>query len=461
MSSEIQNRVSSLSNLQKGLLRQRLLIQINKGEEAYVHKRLVAFIKPNKQESKLTEAELRLYAEGKLPQYMVPSAFQFVESFPLNSNGKVDKQALSGTVDSIECDHSSPSLMPDCLGDEAQRLKQIWQQYLGRKDIGYNDDFFQIGGDSLLAIQMIGAASKSGIEIKVSDFFSQPTISALVSIARKEKPDATVSGKVNHERSELIIPLRTEGSLPPLFLVHELASTIFMYRELTRYLPEDQPVYAIQPASIHFENIGEMARRYYREIRKTYPDGPFHIGGYCFGGHVAFEMACQESETGNPPLYLVIIDGMLMDLVRYRPKYLWEFLKRQTPASIARRLNVKSRDLLKRLKRVLLEGSGFKDEVTDRYDISGLPDELQGRITLNFRAQRDFRPQKHSGDMTLITTPSIYSEIDPYTGWDRVVKGKISVHCVNAGHNSIMNEPHIQETGKCISKDLLKFSRIM
>jgi thioesterase domain-containing protein len=183
------------------------------------------------------------------------------------------------------------------------------------------------------------------------------------------------------------------------------------------------------------------------------------VGGYCFGGAVGFEIArLVESREGKAP-HLVVIDGMFPNLVRYRLKYLIGFLQRETPASLCRRFLKKIAVFYNRLKRfVKRERTNMKSEAEDTLELSILPGQLQDMAKENYRALRDYTPKKYQGSMTLITTSSIYSEIDPFTGWDRIVKGEIQTNRIDAGHGSIMEEPKIMEVGKSISVHLRKIN---
>ena len=100
----------------------------------------------------------------------------------------------------------------------------------------------------------------------------------------------------------------------------------------------------------------------------------------------------------------------------------------------------------------------MKSEAEDTLELSILPGQLQDMAKENYRALRDYTPKKYQGSMTLITTSSIYSEIDPFTGWDRIVKGEIQTNRIDAGHGSIMEEPKIMEVGKSISVHLRKIN---
>ncbi|NET02965.1 MAG: amino acid adenylation domain-containing protein, partial [Sphaerospermopsis sp. SIO1G1] len=140
------------------------------------YKRLVAYIVA---ETELSTSELRQYLKGRIPEYMVPSAFVYLDCLPLTANGKIDRRALPApTLDTeIEIKYVAPKT------ETESKLVEIWQQVLGIEKIGINDNFFTLGGDSILSIQIIAKAKQQGIEITIKQLFANPTIAELGAVA--------------------------------------------------------------------------------------------------------------------------------------------------------------------------------------------------------------------------------------------------------------------------------------
>jgi phthiocerol/phenolphthiocerol synthesis type-I polyketide synthase E len=112
-----------------------------------------------------------------------------------------------------------------------------------------------------------------------------------------------------------LTPIRTGGSKPPLFCMHGAGGTVMMYRDLSRHLGDDQPFYGLQSQGLDgscspLTNIEEMAAVYVKEIRRVQPHGPYFIAGYCMGGTVAFEVAQQLLQLGEPIAMLALFDTM-------------------------------------------------------------------------------------------------------------------------------------------------------
>ena len=181
--------------------------------------------------------------------------------------------------------------------DEIERkLIKIWEELLGVKPIGVKDNFFDLGGHSLLATRLIARIEKTLGTVSLSNLFQSPTIESLARELRQKKKAK--------EDSALVL-FRNGGSRPPLFL-HGGSF------ELSRYLGEDQPCYGIRPHGQDGRKapatVEEMAADYLKQIRGVQPQGPYLIGGFSFGGLVAYEMAQQLRQSGQEVGLLVLID---------------------------------------------------------------------------------------------------------------------------------------------------------
>ena len=226
---------------------------------------------------------IREFLRVKLPDYMIPSSFVMLENLPLTANGKINYQALPTASDSNRRDEAG------YVGgrDEVERkLVRIWEELLGVRPIGVKDNFFDLGGHSLLATRLIARIEKTVGSVSLSSLFQSPTIESLAQELRQKKKAK--------EDSALVL-FETE-SRPPLFL-HGASF------ELSRYLGDDQPCYGIRPHGQDGrkapDTVEDMAADYLKQIRGVQPQGPYLIGGFSFGGLVAYEMAQQLRQSGR------------------------------------------------------------------------------------------------------------------------------------------------------------------
>jgi len=226
---------------------------------------------------------------------MMPSAFVALSELPKTPNGKVDRKALSA-LDQTQVESKQNSPAPRNFLEV--RLGIIWEKALGIHPVGIRDNFFNLGGHSLLAVQVLSQIKKHmGKEIPVADFFKSPTIEQLADIIQQEEWSSPFS---------LVFAFQPFGTVPPFFCIHGGAA------DVATYLGSDQPFYGALPhgydGKLFPPTVEEMAGEYIKEIRTLQPKGPYFIGGYSFGGMVAFEIALQLKKQGEKTGLLVLID---------------------------------------------------------------------------------------------------------------------------------------------------------
>ena len=263
-------------------------------------KRLVAYVVLHKGPTH-TNVDLRGYATKKFPSYMVPSTFVQLESFPLTPNGKVDRLALPAP-ESVRPPTEESFVAPTSM--VAHRLKQIWEELLDVRPIGMRDNFFHIGGHSLLAAKLVARIEQElGKRISLETLFAAPTIEQLVLAMQTEQ-----------EKSSRIplVPVQASGSKAPFFYLHGAwDSDAFYCFQLSKRLGPDQPFYALPPYDFTglqvAPSIEEMATAHIQSIRTVQPQGPYLLGGFCNGGLIAYEMARQLVMQGEKIECLVLV----------------------------------------------------------------------------------------------------------------------------------------------------------
>ena len=252
----------------------------------------------------LKTQEVRSFLQDRLPNYMMPNAFVFLETMPLTPNGKLDRRALPAPDTSRQSD---AIVRP--TNDVEAKLVQIWSEVLKINPLGIEDNFFELGGHSLLAVKLIGEIERQfNRQLPLTVLVESPTIQQLA-ITLKASPSDRIFSP--------IIKLKTGNSQTPLFLVHDADGETILYQNLASYLKPEQTVYGIRPpiqsgsgAPMLPTRISEMAEYYVKEIRKVQPKGAYLIGGLCAGGVLAFEIACQLQAEGEEVPLVAIIDAV-------------------------------------------------------------------------------------------------------------------------------------------------------
>jgi amino acid adenylation domain-containing protein len=258
---------------------------------------LVAYLVPSAKPEPTTTS-LRNALRKTLPDYMVPTAFVMLNALPMTPHGKVDRQALP----KVRLDRS---YLPPRNPVEAH-LAQIWEFILGVSRVGIQDDFFELGGNSMLAVRvMYHIESVFAKRLPISTFFSAATVKDLAELIPQPDSEKSLSP---------LIEVQGRGSRRPFFFLHgHYNGGGFYCLQLARHLGDEQPFYALQPLGRQGDSLPAtieiMAKSYVEILRTVQPEGPYMLGGYCNGGLIAFEMARQLQACGETVELLAIVDA--------------------------------------------------------------------------------------------------------------------------------------------------------
>lgn len=268
------------------------------------NKQIVAYIVPR--DLQLTAEALRNFVAKRSPSYMVPSCFVMVDAIPKTPNGKVDRKKLP----SPEANGLSRPPHIEPRNPTESELVSLWKNLLNVDVVGVRDDFFQLGGDSLMATRLaVTIRNKFGRELPLARMLSAPTIEALGAYI-----DGTLQ-KVETLPSSVILLKSGGDSLPPLFLTPPASGSPACYASLVSAIQGDRAVYGFEaPGLVKGKPVRcfkAVARKYVEALVVVQPEGPYHMAGWSLGGPVAFEMACQLREAGHAVAYLGMIDAAL------------------------------------------------------------------------------------------------------------------------------------------------------
>lgn len=280
-------------------------------------KRLLGYVVPH--DGELDREALGYYLSSKLPQYMIPALWVELNQLPLTSNGKIDRKALPEVNAS---DISNKNFVAPSNFVEKQ-LCDIWQDIFELEQVGIHDNFFELGGDSLISIKIVSWAKRMGYALQPKDLFlyqnieklSKAIIAQSENLIKEKKQEPAVQHTNTTFKS--LIPVQTQGSKTPLYLVCGGGGTVFKFKQFIELLDVNQPVYVLQqPAGIKDlhdfpVDIKGNAARYVAEILIQNPNGPYSLAGHCLGGIVAFEMAKQLDLMGKKVELLALFDTIV------------------------------------------------------------------------------------------------------------------------------------------------------
>jgi thioesterase domain-containing protein/acyl carrier protein len=182
-------------------------------------------------------------------------------------------------------------------------LRSLWEEVLRVAPLGVEDDFFALGGDSLGAASLFAAIETDlGVQAPLSILLEQSTISRLAAVVASGRAGA----------GAVLVPLRSSGSAPPVFCIHPAGIEVFVYRDLVEALGPEQPVYGLRAGWIDAADppgtVPDIASSYLDAVRAYQPHGPYRLVGFCLGGVLAYEMACQLRQVGEAVALLAIAD---------------------------------------------------------------------------------------------------------------------------------------------------------
>jgi|GEM_PF-1652162 len=390
----------------------------------------------------LTPDSLRSWLLKKLPDYMVPSRFFQMPVLPLNANGKVDRKSLSeypGTEWSPSRDDTAPR------NDLERRLVDVWQSLLNKPTIGIRDNFFHLGGDSLLALQLTCALEKiAGVALPMATLLQSPTIESLAQrLSAKDWVPAWSS----------LVPLQTQGSKPPLFFVHGVRGEVYRYLDLVRRLSPDQPCYGFQAVGLDGRvprhiTVEEMAAHYVQELVTFQPSGAVFLAGYSMGGWIAYEMAQQLQRQGRQVRLLALLDSGPAG--RVRPShYVMQmacFLPRRFAFHLWRWLQLPQSEQFAYLRRrwvslwqVLSQNRAPAPVVTVPPDKSAQPPPVAPEFIDYYHAvAATYQLRQYSGTVDVFVSDQYYPGWKSY--WHHMARGGASVHRIPGEHFQIFSE---------------------
>lgn len=482
--SEIETVLSQHQSVQKAVV----IVKENVSGDKY----LVAYIVPNIETQNFTSL-LGKFLKEKLPEYMIPKSFVMLDSLPLTVNGKVDRYVL--TALNTPTSHSMDKAFIAPRTPTESTLAKIWAEVLNIEGVGIYDNFFDLGGNSLLTVHLMKQIYKHfERELPLSSLFLNPTIESLAT---------ALSTKADSLPWSPLVPIQPAGSSPAFFCVHPIFGVVFPYYELAQNLGKNQPFYGLQPIGLDGKSspltrIEDMATHYIEALRTVQPKGPYFLGGWSFGGWVAFEMAQQLQNSGEEVALLAVLDTLapipgnipslgsgFKFMLTTVARYIWPFFLDYFYLIIAiakNRINSLTsgltnfnkivqnsvwESLTRTLQTNLFSHFILKEDAT----VNIIPEESKLRLLselairpmlrvfyANSQAVLNYVPQAYPKRINLFRTKveSSIAKEDPSLGWDQLTVGGTEIHHIPGNHLTMLRKPHIQilaaQLRACIEK---------
>ena len=404
----------------------------------------------------------RSYLSSRLPAYMLPDSYIFLDTLPLTANGKVNRALLPSPEGNVR----SVDRVPEDINAVVPRdmlefqLLQIWEEILPTRPIFITDSFFELGGHSILAVSLMAKIRKRlGIDLPLAILFDHRTIADLAVVTRQQS---------SIPEPPALVAIQPEGTKPPLFCIHPAGGTVFCYTNLARHLGTDQPFYGLQMPDFISEgetcvSLEKMAARYVAEIQAVRPQGPYLLGGWSSGGLMAFEIAQQLRRRNQEVGLLALMDTVLPYAYR-QPDARIEELDTSDAAMVKEIISRRSFSVREdisalppeeQLRSVLEEGkkAHFIPADTDLDQFRCLR-----RIHLmNLHAIKSYVPEIYAGQIDIFRAvesliPDEVKEIPDVLplnwtltgGWEELTTKEVAVHEIPGNHKQMMSEPNVQ-----------------
>lgn len=394
----------------------------------------------------VTPETVRAALAGQLATFKVPSRIFLVAELPKGPTGKLLRRRLVESL-SVQMPKPGASRTEAAPWSIEDALVGLWKEILQVDHVAPEDDFFELGGDSLSAAELVFAVSERfGKEPSLTAFFAAPTVADLARSIRSEG--------VDRGQGRALVPLRSAGPRPPLFLVHGTAFSVDHYRTLVRHLPTDIPVFGVQEDLFKTPpyvppDLETLGRHYAEVIRAQQPHGPYRLVGYSSGGVIATEIARALLEADETIESLVLIDAY--------PSWLWGtwtwFAYRlRTFRVLTNAYRVKwLSDVIRTRVRRARNGAAAQ-----RGDLGRSLSDRVARLSSNMeRIAGRHRPAALDVSATLLV--SAESQLlwgDPYLHWTPMVRHLDKI-VVPGTHYNVIDEPHAAQVADALAKVLL------
>jgi amino acid adenylation domain-containing protein len=417
---------------------------------------LIAYVVPR---PGFDPVQARLDLDSTMPAWMMPSWLVAIDELPRTSNGKLDQSRLPPPAELSA--GKARARRPLAAGTE-QRLAAVWSRVLELPIEDGDDDFFAMGGHSVLAVRLMSAVEKEfGVRLPLAELFTSPTIASMAALVERRGRDS---------EWRPVVPVNTAGSRVPLVCFHPVGGNVLCYRDLAAALGAGQPVYMVQSYGLEegqplHASVEAMTSAYLSAVRGVVPDGPVTLAGWSFGGLLAWEAASQLQRLGVEVRAVIVLDGVAVpDVVRDmlrkgESEYLADLFDEMGlfDAQTLRSLTPEQRlDLI-------LERSKGGNFLPDGMDRAGMR-RLLALFQNNALAAVRYRPRPLDGELLLIRPKEASKQApgvpgDPLNGWGPLASRGVTLHWMEGTHGQMLVRPWLDELAGHVRKWLDRVNR--
>jgi amino acid adenylation domain-containing protein len=401
-------------------------------------KRLVAYVVPQGGQH-LGVSEMRAQVKHSLPDYMVPSVFVELDALPLTPNGKVDRKALAKR----EIEAFTSGAVVEARDPLEKQLLEVWKAILRTPNVGITDNFFHLGGHSLMAARLLAEVEKTvGRNIPLAALFRGPTVESMAKLLREG----------TESNPDPIIMQIQAGRSVPFFAVVAPGREAIGYAALAQAMGPEQTFYKLQShrpeppdTPVMLSDMKGLARHYIQAMRSVQPKGPYFLGGMCAGTHIGEQMVLQLEAEGEQVALFAILDTWVRQNSQVRWKWQVYYYRKRLRGllnlSIGQQVKVVREVMSRKLRRIA-------------HPLTKPPQTSWGKL---FWPGNDFTPPTFRAPIALFKRPRqpFYYVKDEAMGWATRTLSQLEIHRIASPHH-MLREPYVRELAKrlleCMSR---------
>lgn len=387
-----------------------------------------------------------------LPSFMIPDQYFALAEFPLTPNGKIDRNKLPyPSIKTANDDNHQPTLNKNELV-----VANIWSKVLKLENLKPDDDFFEVGGHSLLAVSvMMEIEQQTKRKLPLATLFENSTIRSLAKMLIVDEKEIKWNS---------LVPIKKTGNKIPIYLIHGAGLNVLIFNPLSKYVDKEQPVYGMQAIGLDEDrafgySMEELADIYLAEILAHNPTGPYALAGYSFGGLLAYEMAGKLMQMGKEIKMLGLLDTNATGKEIYKSKA--DELMKKFTRQIHKPLFFSKSFIEYPLETVSYQFNGISSRFNKFFNINNKTsdDVLSSKEKLSKSydiAYNNYKlkPLPIHVDLFRVKKRLYFLDDLKYLGWNAYAKKGVSVHEVPGDHKTFLFEPNVKMFAEILQRTL-------
>ena len=391
-------------------------------------------------------SELRHFLQQTLPDYMVPSRYVVLPALPMTPNRKIDRNALP------ESKGFTPHLaFVEPRGDVERKLAAIWKDILGVPTVSAHDNFFDLGGYSLLVAKLLRRIEvEFGRVLSMAAVFYAPELHKLAALLNETTSASSLPR---------VIAVQPNGSRPPLFWMDDGVAK----RPLAEALGPDQPFFNIL---LGFPGRGDATPRLtniaadvVRALRAHQANGPYCLGGWCARGILAYEVASQLRAQGQEVDLVIILDGWNpVHFNQYLKEHWWLFNLNKLRSNLAELFRLRGRDM----QRYLWECIVSLIQRLLPYNLTPAMFRRPTDEVILEKSVLDYVPAPYAGNVALLQTEHVRPyKRDHRSAWEELVQGDFAAYDIPGTAETLLKQADVQGLAACIDASLVRAQKLV